>query len=655
MTASSQALCLRVMHTVFQLVVAALLGCSAVAGAQDNSALPAPVQNYLATGSKSSNWAQLSAAFLSQSTESFTNYPAEAGRSDSNTPVLLGDAAAALTGLLLADLASGGRVRLDDPIRRYLPQGSQCADTRVCDLTLQELVTQTSGLPLLPTNLFPVDSRDIWRDYREEDLVAFLANYRLPDRPQPRESPLGNLLLAWLLGRAHGQGYAVALAERVTHPLRLDHTRLEPRSAGTLPSRVYTSVGDLSRLLQAMLRPADSPARAALLLSRQQRDPRASWGLGWRIAMVRADEQEWPLVWQATRDRRDGNVVFFGFRTDRQQAFAVAGRGNTNLAPLGLALLGDSALPELPSVFAALPSGYAGLYEASPGEQFVVRDPPRPSLQASGRLAVDIMPLGPDLFEVVGTAARLSFQRDVRGQIEAFRLAENGVIVPVRRLSGRTPYLQRAEIALSTDKKREYCGDYEVDSEVIARLHCGNRLTLQFSGTQQRELFAYAEDRFATHDGELELIAQRDEGGQVSALTLVLLGSETTLARTQWLPVPEVVTAALAEERRERQTAAMRDATSAATQSPADEAAPWISGLPVLPQILASPYRAPGAATAAETRVPVPKPRAKGGAQIRAAAPVEPARIEALPEHFERPRFAPLPEEKAKEASDDGT
>jgi D-alanyl-D-alanine-carboxypeptidase/D-alanyl-D-alanine-endopeptidase len=656
------------MRTVIRLVTAAVLGYGAAVGAQDGTALPAPAADYLARATAQGTWPQLSAVYLSQSAQSLANYPAGADAPDAGTPVALGDAAAALTGLLHADLASSGRVRLDDPIRRYLPDGVDCVDARVCDLTLQELATQTSGLPPLPTNLFPVDGANVWRDYRESDLLVFLANYRLPAAPLPRDSPLGNVLLAWLLGRAHGEGYATALAERVTRPLGLGDTRLEGGAAGTLPTRVRSSVGDLSRLLRAMLRPAESPLRAALMLSRQQRDPRASWGLGWRIATVREDDQEWPLVWQSAQV--DGAAVFVGFRTDHQQAAVFAGSGDTSLAPLGLALLKGGALPPLPATPVALavdPAEYAGLYESSPGEQLLIRAASGGlSLQSSGRLSVGLKSLGPDLLAVDGAAVRLSFQRDASGRIDALRLSENGVIVPIRRLSTRVPNLQRSDIALSADKRRDYCGDYAVDADVVARLHCGDALALQFSGTQRRELFAYAEDRFASRDGELELIARRSTDGQVNALTLVLLGRETTLARTQWLPLPPAAATALADERRQREAAA-RDATTA-VQTPAKrETAPWTATLPVLPPANPLPYRAPGtgaapAATPPATRpvapapaVAVPATRTSGSANVRAAPPAAPARVETLPDRFERPRFAPRPEEKAKEASDDGT
>ncbi len=439
------------MRTAIRLLIAAVLGHAAAAGAQDGAALPAPAADYLERAAAQGSWSQVSATYLSHMSASQTRYPATS-EAEPAARLALGDASVALTGLLLGDLASSGRVRLDDPISRYLPDGFACADARVCAIGLQELAMQTSGLPPLPTNLFPSDPADPWRDYREADLLTFLANYRLPAQPLPRESPLGNLLLAWLLGRAHGDGYATALRVRVSNPLGLRDTGVDGDSGpSALPARVRSSSEDLARLLRAMLRPGESPLRAALMLSRQPRDSRANWGLGWRITTVRAEEQEWPLVWQSAQ--LGGETVFVGFRTDQQQAVALSANGAASLAPLGLALLRAGALPPLPPAPAAAsfdPAEFAGLYEFTPGAQLVIRPSASGlSAQISGRLALRLTPLAPDLFAVDGAAIRLSFQRDARGRIDALRWSENGVIVPVRRLSARAPMLPRSEAATS--------------------------------------------------------------------------------------------------------------------------------------------------------------------------------------------------------------
>lgn len=604
-----QRLCLRAMRIALRLLIVALLAPAATAAETDAAAaMPAAVAGYLERATAQGSWPQVAAAYFAQSSGTTATYPAGAADlADRRVP--LGDAGAALTGLLLADLAGNGRVRLDDPISRYLPAGFVCADARVCALTLQQLAAQGSGLPRLPANLFPADAADPWRDYGETDLLDFLANYHLPESSTARESPLGNVLLAWLLGRAHGAGYATALAERVTTPLqlgasgvgRIDGTRDGATTQTPLPVYQYSSARDLSRLLRAMLRPGDSPLRAALLLSRQPRDAQQRWGLGWRLRPVTVDGQEWPLVWQSGGG--NGQNVFFGFRTDQQQALALVGTAEISLQPLGLAALDGAALPPLPATTpttapAFVADDYTGLYEFSRGNSLLIRGSERGLVaQTSGRLGMKLVPLSPDLFAVEHSAIRLSFQRDARGQIETLRWSENGVIVPVPRLSRRAPTIARGEVALAAAKLADYCGDYAVDGDVLARLTCGNGLALQFSGSTRRELFAYAEDRFASRDGDLELVARRDGEGRVRALSLILLGSETELPRVQWAPLPTAIAGTLQRDRelqaQERAAAAARNA--AATQTPNAAAATTAP--------IAAAAQAPNAATAAPAAV----------------------------------------------------
>ncbi|HVH34434.1 MAG TPA: serine hydrolase [Tahibacter sp.] len=636
------------MRIALRLLIAALLAPAAVAAAETDgtAAMPTAVAGYLERATAQGSWPQVAAAYFAQSTGTTATYPAEAAElADRRVP--LGDAGAALTGLLLADMASNGRVRLDDPISRYLPAGFVCADARVCALTLQQLAAQDTSLPRLPANLFPADAADPWRDYGETDLLDFLANYHLPETSAARESPLGNVLLAWLLGRTHGAGYAAALAERVTAPLQLGASGVGRGDDATtqtpLPVYQYSSARDLSRLLRAMLRPGDSPLRAALLLSRQPRDAQQRWGLGWRLRPATVDGQEWPLVWQSGGG--NGQNVFFGFRTDQQQALALVGTAEISLQPLGLAALDDAALPPLPAATPTtaptfIADDYTGLYEFSRGNSLLIRGSERGLVaQTSGRLGMKLVPLSPDLFAVEHSAIRLSFQRDARGQVETLRWSENGVIVPVPRLSRRAPTIARGEVALAPAKLADYCGDYAVDGDVLARLSCGSGLALQFSGSTRRELFAYAEDRFASRDGDLELVARRDAEGRVRALSLILLGSETELLRVRWTPLPAAIAGTLQRDRelqaQERAAAAARNAAAAQTQSAAAAATvpvaaaaqtpnaaaaapaatvtqaptttapstvpsstatatPWATDLPAAPAPATTPYRAPG-------------------------------------------------------------
>lgn len=699
------------MRTVQRLLVTALFTTSLGVCAQDEGVAPAPFAPYLQRATAAGSWTTVVSGQLQQGSRTTAPFGGGSNTADAGSRFALGNTAAVYSGLLLAEMAAAGRLRLDDPISRYLPTGFRCADERVCAITLQQLAAQDSGLPPLPANLFPRHPRQPWREYGEAQLLEFLANYHLPQDIPPRESALGLVLLGWILANIENDTFENALRRRVTTPLGLtatgfgdeqllpghrDGVEILPAQATSLGAvlELRSSVEDQLKLLHAMLRPLDSPLRNSLLLSRQPRNQRSSFGLGWRISSASGDDGDWPVVWQAGSG--EGYASFIGFRTDRQQAVALLADADTSLMPLGLSVLGAAAQPAAPPAVQAAPENlteYSGLYEFSPGKALVVREASSGlTAQPGGRLAARLRPLGNDLFDMNGSAVQLSFQRDALGRIEGLHWAENGLIVPVKRLSARAPQLPRALVNVPADTVAAICGDYVVDTDVLARFHCAPQPMLQFSGSAARELVAYAPDRYASGDNEFELVVERDGGNAVSALRLVLLGSETRLVRTQWQALPADLLARLHQERAEAalraetearvraETAARQAAAASTTATPDISAIPWLRELPppLAAAALAAPSdsgekAAPAPATDAALAPPAPRaddaaiatsgPAAKNEstpldripaapARVNPVKPASPARVETLPEREPRHRFVP---ERQEDKKNDGT
>ncbi len=69
------------------------------------------------------------------------------------------------TGILLADMMQRGIVKLDALVQDYLPASVKLSVIDGQPITLQHLVTHTSGLPRLPENLSPVNRFNPYADY----------------------------------------------------------------------------------------------------------------------------------------------------------------------------------------------------------------------------------------------------------------------------------------------------------------------------------------------------------------------------------------------------------------------------------------------------------------------------------------------------------
>jgi CubicO group peptidase (beta-lactamase class C family) len=123
------------------------------------------------------------------------------------------------TSALALMLVEQGRLRLDDPIVRYLPEGKQ----RWKGITVRHLLTHTSGIPDYTDSVV-----DLRRDYTEAQLVRIAAGLPLMFQPGARwsYSNTGYLLLGVLIHRVSGMFYGDLLRDSIFTPLGMRSARV---------------------------------------------------------------------------------------------------------------------------------------------------------------------------------------------------------------------------------------------------------------------------------------------------------------------------------------------------------------------------------------------------------------------------------------------
>jgi CubicO group peptidase (beta-lactamase class C family) len=162
-----------------------------------------------------------------------------ADKVDERTVFETGSVGKTFTALLLADAVGRGEVRLDDPIRKYLPKTVTVPTRFGREITLLHLVTHTSGLPVIPDNLAPADELNPYADYTVALLYEFLAGYRLPSLGTRYEySNLGFGLLGHVLELRTGMSYEKLLTTRIASALGMPDTVMTPTTA--MASRLAT-------------------------------------------------------------------------------------------------------------------------------------------------------------------------------------------------------------------------------------------------------------------------------------------------------------------------------------------------------------------------------------------------------------------------------
>lgn len=149
-----------------------------------------------------------------------------------NSVYRIGSITKQFTGFMLLQLAERGKVRLSDPVERYLPEIERVRE-RVPGsppITLVQLATMTSGLARepedLPTYLKGPVSK--WQDV----MLSALPKVKFQHEPDTHYlySNIGYAILGASLSRAAGKPYVDYVTENFFDPLGMKHTAFEPNT-----------------------------------------------------------------------------------------------------------------------------------------------------------------------------------------------------------------------------------------------------------------------------------------------------------------------------------------------------------------------------------------------------------------------------------------
>jgi CubicO group peptidase (beta-lactamase class C family) len=268
---------------------------------------------------------------------------------DGDTLFEIGSITKAFTACLLAELAAEGKVAIDDPVQRHLPEGW----TLGRPVTLAQLATHTSGLPRLPGNLGAKDLRNPYANYSDERLRAFLAGYVFGREPGARYdySNLGAGLLGWVLARRDGRSYEDCVIARFRLPdtriaLSDDQKgRLAPGHSGgykvwnwDIP--VLSGAGALRSTARDLLRFLDANLSGSYATCHEPRvrtTDTGPWvGLGWHIAPLPESKRSMVFHGGATGGYRS----FAGFVKESRTAVVILSNSTDDFVdPLGVAIL----------------------------------------------------------------------------------------------------------------------------------------------------------------------------------------------------------------------------------------------------------------------------------------------------------------------------
>jgi len=233
---------------------------------------------------------------------------------DANTLFEIGSITKTFTSTLLAYYVNEGKVKLDDPIAKYLPD-SVAANKELQGITLTMLSNHTSGLPRLPDNFdnHSSSTEDPYKDYTKKYLFDYLKTAKLASKPgkQYAYSNLAVGLLGTILEQVSGKTFEQMVQQIITQPLNMQSTAqtlnlkqqnkfvkvYNESGKETSPwhfdvlapcGSLKSTVNDLLTYVKAEMTPTDTKLSKAMELTHQvthtQKDLKL--GLAWHIIVI---------------------------------------------------------------------------------------------------------------------------------------------------------------------------------------------------------------------------------------------------------------------------------------------------------------------------------------------------------------------------------
>ncbi len=351
----------------------------------------------------------------------------------------IGGLTSVFTSLLLADMAHRGEVGLNDPVSKYLPTTVKLPSQGNQRITLVDLATHTSGLPLMPPNFHPKNPANPYAEYDENDLYQSLAKCKLNGRlgVDYSYSHVGMGLLALALSYRAGQSYEALLRTRILDPLGMKNTGVSvtpemkalfavghnsslqavsywdtPAMAGAVGLK--STAQDLLTFVEAELGYRQTPLAASMAAMLSLRKPTRYAGLelalGWHVLSTTKTE----IIWH--NGGTGGFRAFLGFSPRNKVGIVVLSNtdGVNGIEDIGLHLFNQTR-PDVylsrehkeiqidPRIFA----NYVGVYQLTDKMQLTI-------LQNGDHLEAE---LGQQTFRLVAESTKDFFVKNMDGQV----------------------------------------------------------------------------------------------------------------------------------------------------------------------------------------------------------------------------------------------
>ncbi len=277
---------------------------------------------------------------------------------EKNSIYEIGSISKTFCGIVLAYAVLEGKIKLEDDIRKYLPEQYSNLEMNKLFIQIKHLANHTSGLPRLPDNL--KDQQDFnllnpYKNYTKNMAFEFLKTVRLDHEPGDvcEYSNFGMALLGMILEKVYNLPFEEIIKKKICLPNKMNSTLVNVsqeqlmfltdgyNSAGVLTPHwdlgVFVSAGGIKSSTNDMLnylRLNMNEEDAALKLAhRSTFNNGNNVALAWHIIKTKYGNE---LIWH--NGGTFGYSSFCGFIKEKKCAVVVLSNSSNNIDHIGISI-----------------------------------------------------------------------------------------------------------------------------------------------------------------------------------------------------------------------------------------------------------------------------------------------------------------------------
>jgi len=479
--------------------------------------------------------------------------PKNLSRISPATAFEIGSISKTMTSALLADLILQGKASLEDPLSKYLPEGTVVPSFEGKPILLKHIVTHTSGLPVTPDFGAVPDMGNPYANVDEASLLKTLSSAKLQRAPgsQFEYSNYAMMLLTSLIAKRSNTDFEDLLRTRLFTPTGMTNSYINQKpkdvkaAQGHTPDNkttpawtfktnaagvggVRATLDDMVRYVQAELGKTESSITPALKMTQQEvkTDANNKIAMNWMLAPLDAHQV---LVHEGGTG---GFSAFAAFDLEKHHGVVIL--SDTALTSVGgLSSLGnhllDSRLPlgkarKIAKPDAELLKAIAGNYDFMPGVKMALTaEDGRLFLQATGQAKYEMG------YDSVGDFYPLKFDASMRvnrkadGSV-ALLFLQGGGAFPLKKIDPSAAIAEKP----GAEQLQAYPGVYALGPNFDLKVFVENgNLMAQATGQGAFPLDMKTKDQFAADAYGIEIHFERDASGNVKSLQLLQAGHIT--------------------------------------------------------------------------------------------------------------------------------